>query len=62
VSGGAYLRHARLGRAPVIGLFLMVQVLNASGVRGVAVFLRPVDRFVVGLEAASRWSAWSSTT
>jgi YidB-like protein len=39
-----------LGCAPVISLFLIVQVPNASDVRDVSIFLRPFDRFVLSLE------------
>jgi hypothetical protein len=40
--------QSRLGRAPVISLFIIVQVPNASDVRGGPIFLRLVDRLVLG--------------
>jgi hypothetical protein len=39
-----------LNRPPVIGFFLIIQVPDASDMRGMALAFRPVDRFVLGFE------------
>ena len=47
-QGGLAVRS--LSRAPVIWLFLVVQLPDASDMRGVPGLLRPFDCFVLGLE------------
>ena len=41
-----------LGRPPMIRLLLIVQMPDASDMRGVAVLLRPIDRFPLRFEGA----------